>query len=232
MSTLTDPKGTKFSPQPQNERGAVLIVNGVAYVPFGGHYGDCGTYHGWVIGVPLSGTGAKAWATQVGGAGIWGVGGPASDGQSIFVTTGNGIGGNATWAESEGLFRLDPGPTFTTVAADYFAPYNWQDLDNADVDLSGSGPLVIDAPSMTPTTLLMAQGKDGYLYLINRTDLGGVATSTKLANVKVRCRCRAARSPTAARGRRSAPRRTWSSAPTGGTPAWGAPTGRRAISSP
>ena len=175
---------TTFNPQPQNERGAVLIVNGVAYVVFGGHYGDCGSYHGWVVGVPLSGTGAKAWATQVGGAGIWGAGGAASDGVSIYATTGNGIGGsNTTWQESEGIFRLDPGPTYAGTAADYFAPYDWASLDGADIDLSGSGPLVIDAPSMTPPTLVMAQGKDGYLYLVNRVNLGGVADGGQLANV-------------------------------------------------
>ncbi len=169
--------GVTFSPQPQSERGAVLIVGGSAYVAYGGYYGDCGNYHGWVVGVPLSGTGAKGWATQVGGAGIWGPGGPASDGQSVFVTTGNGIGGGATWAESEGVFRLDPGPSFTQQPADYFAPYNWQDLDNGDVDISGSGPLVIDAPALTPSALVMAQGKDGNLYLVNRANLGGIGSA-------------------------------------------------------
>lgn len=151
---------------------------------YGGHYGDCGTYHGWVVGVPLSGTGAKAWATQVKGAGIWGPGGAASDGQSIFVTTGNGIGGsNTTWAESEGVFRFDPGPSYTGQTADYFAPNNWADLDNGDVDLSGSGPLVIDAPALTPSKLVMAQGKDGYLYLMDRANLGGIAAQPASANV-------------------------------------------------
>jgi hypothetical protein len=178
VSTLKDGTGLPFSPKPQNQRGAVLIVGGVAYVVYGGHWGDCGTYHGWVVGVPLSGTGAKAWATQVSGAGIWGPGGAASDGQSIYVTTGNGFdGAQTTWAESEGVFRLDPGPSFTQASADYFAPFDWLSLDQGDTDLSGSGPLVIDAPSMTPSTLVMAQGKDGKLYLLDRTNLGGVATT-------------------------------------------------------
>jgi len=183
VSTITDPTGLAFSPQPQNQRGAVLIVGGIAYVPYGGHFGDCGDYHGWVVGVPLSGKGAKGWATQAPGAGIWGPGGPASDGQSIYVTTGNATENETTWAESEGIFRLDPGPTFTSATADYFAVYNWASLDSSDTDLSGSGPLVIDAPSMTPSTLVMAQGKDGYLYLVDRTNLGGIATSSQLANV-------------------------------------------------
>jgi hypothetical protein len=37
--------------------------------------------------------------------------------------------------------------------------------------------MVIDAPGMTPTTLVMAQGKDGNLYLLDRTNLGGVGTA-------------------------------------------------------
>jgi hypothetical protein len=182
-ATLKDPSGITFSPQPQNQRGAVLIVGGLAYVVYGGHYGDCGDYHGWVIGVPLSGKGAKGWATQVRGAGIWGPGGAASDGDSIFVTTGNGIDDTASWAESEGIFRLDPGPSFTGAAADYFAAYDWSSLDDSDTDLSGSGPLVIDAPAMTPSALVLAQGKDGYLYLVDRTNMGGVATQSQPANV-------------------------------------------------
>jgi hypothetical protein len=169
--------GVTFSPQPQNERSAVLIVGGTAYVVFGGHYGDCGDYHGWVVGVPLTGNGAKAWATQVKGAGIWGPGGAASDGQSIYVTTGNGFNSSATWAESEGVFRLDPGPSYAGTAADYFAPSNWMSLDQGDTDISGSGPLVIDAPSITPSALVMAQGKDGNLYLLDRANLGGIGTA-------------------------------------------------------
>lgn len=183
VSQLKDAGGLQFSPQPQNQRSAVLILNGIAYVPYGGHAGDCGTYRGWVIGVPLDGQGAKAWATQVQGAGIWAPGGAASDGQSIFVTTGNGFDQNATWAESEGVLRFDPGPSFTGQAADYFAPNNWQELDQGDLDIDGSGPLVIDAPAMTPSKLVMAQGKDGYLYLMDRMNLGGVASAPQTANV-------------------------------------------------
>jgi hypothetical protein len=184
VSTLKDSTGLAFSPQPQNQRGAVLIVNGIAYVVFGGHGGDCGSYHGWVVAVPLSGTGVKAWATQVAGAGIWAVGGAASDGQSIFVATGNGIGGSSTtWQESEGILRLDPGPSFTGQPADYFAPNNWATLDADDLDISGSGPLVIDAPGMTPSALVMAQGKDGNVYLMSRTNLGGVTMPQGAANV-------------------------------------------------
>jgi len=189
VSTLKDATGRTFSPQPQNQRSAVLIVNGIAYVAYGGNGGDCGVYHGWLVGVPLTGTGARAWATQTPqGGGMWAAVGPSSDGQSIFVATGNDTShedAGATWLDTEGVFRFDPGPSFTGQPEDYFAPYNFISLDNADLDVSGSGVLVIDAPALTPSALLMAQGKDGYVYLLDRTNLGGVATAASTASVGV-----------------------------------------------
>ena len=38
----------------QNERGALALVNGIVYVPYSGHAGDCGSYHGWVVGVHIN----------------------------------------------------------------------------------------------------------------------------------------------------------------------------------
>jgi hypothetical protein len=189
-STLKDSRGLQFSPQPQNQRSAVLIVGSIAYVVYGGHSGDCGGYHGWVIGVPLTGQGAKAWATGDTGAGIWAVGGPASDGQSIWVATGNDNSAvlgvtqpMSPWPQSEGILRFDPGPSFTGQQADYFQPNDWYQMDQGDVDIDGSGPLVIDAPAITPSKLVMAQGKDGYLYLIDRMNMGGLSAAAKTANV-------------------------------------------------
>src|SRR4029077_9917299 len=61
-----------FNSPPQNERGALAILNGTLYVPYGGHYGDCGDYHGWVVGVPLDKpSGAFGWATRGSAGGIW-----------------------------------------------------------------------------------------------------------------------------------------------------------------
>jgi len=43
---------TVFTSVTQNERGALAIVSNIVYAPYGGHDGDCGTYHGWIVGVP------------------------------------------------------------------------------------------------------------------------------------------------------------------------------------
>ena len=29
-------------------------MNGIVYVPYSGYFGDCGSYHGWVVGVDIN----------------------------------------------------------------------------------------------------------------------------------------------------------------------------------
>src|SRR5262249_30359701 len=82
----------------------------------------------------------------------------------------------STFGQQESLLRFSAGPTFAGAAADYFTPSNWQNLDNTDTDLGGSGPLLVDVPGATPSRLLVALGKDGNIYLVNRDNLGGIST--------------------------------------------------------
>ena len=42
------------SDRSQSERGALGFANGVVYVPYGGRFGDCGSYHGRLVGVQIS----------------------------------------------------------------------------------------------------------------------------------------------------------------------------------
>jgi len=44
-----DPPGA--DPTVQGQCGALTLANRLVYVPFGGRYSDCGTYHGYVVGV-------------------------------------------------------------------------------------------------------------------------------------------------------------------------------------
>jgi hypothetical protein len=184
-SSLVSQDGTAFNAPVQNQRAALLIVAGVVYVAYGGHVGDCGSYRGWLVGVPVKGpAGARAYATPAPGGGIWAPGGPSSDGTSIYATTGNARGTLATWQGNEAVMRFGPGPTFSGDTTDFFAPFNWANLDQRDADLSGTGPLVVDLPGGTPSRLLLALGKDAYGYILDRDNLGGVgATPLVLAAV-------------------------------------------------
>jgi outer membrane protein assembly factor BamB len=176
--------GITFTSSIQNQRAALGLVNGVVYVPYSGHYGDCGTYHGWVVGVPINNpSNVTAWATRAIGGGIWGHGGVASDGTNMFVVTGNTFNTGGNWGGGEAIIRLQAGPVFSGSATNYWAPTNWLSLDNGDIDLGGCGAVVIDAPGATPSQLALALGKDGKAYLLRRNNLGGIIAPVASANV-------------------------------------------------
>jgi hypothetical protein len=163
-----------FNAAAQNQRGALALSSGTLYVPYGGHYGDCDDYHGWVIAVPVSDPkSATAWATQARAGGIWAPGGIATDDSSMFVATGNTFGAK-TWAGGEAIIRLSRGAQFNSDSKDYFTPSNWRKLDDGDTDVGGSGPVLVDVPGATPSELVVAFGKNGVAYLLDKNNLGGI----------------------------------------------------------
>ncbi len=176
--------GITFTSLVQNERGGLALVNGIVYVAWSGHLGDCGTYHGWVVGVPINNpSNVGAWATAAIGGGIWGHGGVASDGTNMFVVTGNTFATNGVWMGGEAIIRLQAGPIWTGQPTDYWAPTNWFSLDQGDTDLGGVSATMIDVPGATPSQLVLALGKDSNAYLLNRNNLGGITSPVAQANV-------------------------------------------------
>ncbi len=164
---------TPFAPAPQNQRGGLTLIGGRVYVPYGGHAGDCGNYHGWVVAVPVDKPSAlTAFESTSVRAGDWTPGGVSSDGTSVFTVFGNG--GGTTWGQSEAAFRLGAGAAFSGKAPDYWAPPNWQSLDQSDTDIAGPA-MPLDLPGATPSALLVVFGKDGNVYLLARGNLGGIA---------------------------------------------------------
>ena len=171
-----------FDSSVQSQRSALGLANGVLYVPYGGRFLDCGSYRGRLVGIPLdTAQPIASYATGSTRAGIWAVNGVASDGTNLYVTTGNGSG--AVWAGNEAVIRLQPGPVFSNTSADFWAPLNWIALDSADADLGGSGPVLFDVPGANPSALILQTGKDRNAYLINRTNMGGVAAPVAQAVV-------------------------------------------------
>ncbi len=190
----------RFGAATQNQRGALAVLDDTVYVPYGGHFGDCGDYHGWVVGVPIAKPGSpRGWATRARGGGIWAPSGVASDGRSLYVATGN-TDGARTWSHGEAIIRLGPGPTFSDRPADFFAPANWLALDDADRDLGGSGPVLIHVDGAKPADLVVALGKDGFAYLVDRDDMGGIGHAVAAAKVSDSPIINAATAYTTARG--------------------------------
>ena len=114
----------------------------------------------------------------------------------MFVITGNTFNAS-TWMGGEAIIRLQAGPVFSGQPTDYWAPTNWQQLDNGDTDLGGVSATLVNVPGATPSQLVLALGKDGKGYLLNRNNLGGIAAPVASANL-----------PTAVRGQSAATYRT------------------------
>jgi hypothetical protein len=160
-----------FSPLAQGERGALAFQHGELYVPYGGRYGDCDDYHGSVVAIRTAHPAVTgAWQTLAVRGGVWSVGGVAIADGNLFVVTGN-TSGATTWSGGEAIVRLNATLKMSGGAQSYFAPSNWEDLDNADKDLGGSNSMPIDVGGRK---LIVALGKDGNAYLADRLNLGGV----------------------------------------------------------
>ncbi len=167
-------KGMSFRSEVQNQRGGLALMGGTVYVPFGGHYGDCGDYHGWIVGVPVANPSqVGAWSTPARKGGIWAPGGIASDGAHLFAATGNTEGAQR-WSGGEAVLRFGPGPRFQEEPSSYFAPADWKRLDDRDTDIGSAGPVLFTLPGARPPRLVLQMGKDGTAYLLDRANLGGI----------------------------------------------------------
>ncbi len=182
--------GHAFDPTMQHQRGALLIESGMLYVPYGS-LGDCGDYHGWLVGIQLSDpTKRTAYSTPGVAAGIWAPNGVAAARGSLFVATGNSQDPAGAWAGGEAVLRFRAGVDLTSAPVDYFAPSNWHELDVADVDLGASGVILLEMPKSTPPHVALALGKDGFAYLLDQDHLGGIGDGgvEGLAKVQVATR--------------------------------------------
>ncbi|MBV8800409.1 MAG: PQQ-binding-like beta-propeller repeat protein [Alphaproteobacteria bacterium] len=176
METELGKQGATFSSTVQGERSALLIYANRLFVNYAGNWGDCGTYYGTVAQINPANPSLEAnWQTRAKGGGIWAQGGLAGDGTYLFVTTGNTFGANS-WSDGEAIIRLHPGlARHDNNTKDYFAPSNWQQLDNSDQDLGGTEALPFNiGTGGKPAKRVIAFGKDGKAYLVNRGNLGGI----------------------------------------------------------
>src|SRR5215472_14233878 len=121
-----------FNARDQGERGALTIVDDTLYVPFGGHFGDCGEYRGMVVGVALADPHrVRSWSTRGRGGGIWAPAGISSDGRDLFVATGNTLNARE-WSDGEAVFRLRADLRHSERTEDFFALKNWREADDTD----------------------------------------------------------------------------------------------------
>lgn len=151
-------------PQAMQQRGALAVAGGRVWVPFGGLAGDCGSYKGRVVGVPV-GNGAPIEYTIPTNreAGIWTPPGPTVVGPDLLVAAGNGESTGASYDYSDSVLRLRDGRLL-----DSFSPSTWASDNASDLDLGSQGPAVVNQ------RWVFAAGKSGTGYVLQLARLGGI----------------------------------------------------------
>jgi outer membrane protein assembly factor BamB len=163
-------------PRYDQQRPALAIGGGRAYVAFGGLAGDCGPYRGSVAAVPLTGSGpilSYVVPTPREGA-VWATAGPVTgpDG-TMYVSVGNGSQTNGRFDSSDSVTALSPSLRRTGI----FAPVTWQDDNAHDLDLGSA------QPALLPDERLFAMGKRGTGYLLDSDRLRGVGSQITQADI-------------------------------------------------
>lgn len=157
-----------WSAPAQLQRAALALDGGLVLVAFGGNYGDCGKYHGWVMGVPTSGRGPVVTyqvPTANEGA-IWAPPGPAvGSSGDVFVATGNGSAGpGEAFDHGNSVIELSP----RLVEQQFFAPTTWARDSSSDADLGSTSPVLLGDGG------LFQVGKQGTGFTVHTAALGGI----------------------------------------------------------
>ncbi len=164
-SADADPTGGGDTQVNLLQRPGLALEDGRVYVGFGGQYGDCGFYHGWLVGVSTTaGTPTIEFDTTAGGSGgaIWQGGAPPTldAAGDIYVGTGNqNSQGTAGYYES--VVKLTPA---LSVVASFRDPLATDDAD------FGTG-----APVLLPDGMVFAAGKTDVGYVLRQSDLHEVS---------------------------------------------------------
>src|SRR3984893_13781710 len=178
-ATSSSNKGhiTVFNSKHQKNRPGLLLLNGVLYLGFGSNYCNDGN-SGWVLSydaTSLSQLAVFNTSPDFGLASIWqaGVGLTAAADGNIFVETAeagaNGFdvqNGGQTYCNS--VLKLSP----ILTVADYFTPSSVAYLNSHDLDLSSTGALILPDQAGPYPHELIAGGKQGIVYVLNRDNLG------------------------------------------------------------
>lgn len=171
--------GRTFDPLKQGNRPGLLLENGHVVISWASHC-DNGPYQGWVISYNASTLAQDGLfntelnTTSGNDGGIWMSGdGIAADANgNLYFATGNGdYDGVSDFGDS--ILKLT-GPTNGIFSvADWFTPFNQSTLNGGDTDLGSGGVLLLpDLPAGSAhQQLLVQQGKQGKIYLIDRNNM-------------------------------------------------------------
>lgn len=168
-----------FNPKTENQRPALLLVNGVVYISWAS-FGDTDPYHGWLIGYSATNAALSEVAVYNDSAngnegGIWmsGSGLAADSNGNVYLISGNGTFDlNSGGPDSSDTFLKMNAQNGLSVN-DSFTPFNQSCLSASDADLGSGGMLLL--PDQTNTAhphVAIGGGKEGRLYVVDRDNMG------------------------------------------------------------
>ena len=180
--------GTVFNGEYQTQRPGLVLINGVVYAAFGSQC-DYGSWEGWLVGVSESTASITTMWSTASGAGIWQSGSPpVVDSQGdIYVSTGNGAipsspePGSAAIADNYGEAVIELSTSSGHLQPiDFFIPADAQSLNYQDGDLGAGGPVALPASMGTTSepNVMLVDGKQGTMYVLNQNNLGGFEQGT------------------------------------------------------
>jgi len=178
-ATSTSNKGhvTVFNSLHQKNRPGLLLLNGMLYLGFGSNYCNDGN-SGWLLSYDVATLTRQAvfnTSPDYGFTSIWqaGVGIAADEAGNIFAETAeSGAHGYDVPNGGQTYCNSVIGLSSDLALTSYFTPANVAFLNANDFDLSSTGALVLpDQPGPYPHELI-ASGKQGIVYVLNRDDLG------------------------------------------------------------
>jgi hypothetical protein len=180
-----------FDPAQYKERCGLLLLNGVIYTAWASHC-DIQPYTGWIMGYDeqtLAQTSILNITPNGGEAAIWmsGAGVAADAASNLYFLAGNGtfetnlVDGFPDKGDYGNAFMKLSTVSNELAVADYFTMFNTVAESAVDQDLGSGGALVlpdmVDGQGNT-RQLAVGAGKDGNLYLVDRSNLGKFTPGT------------------------------------------------------
>ena len=170
----------------QMNRPGLLLANGHVYIALGSN-GSSWYSQGWVMSYnasTLQQEGAFDDDPGKTGDGIWqkNAGISADSDGNIYAETAEGPFASGTNFPVS-VFKLSQiGPTLSL--ADWFTPYNYQYLSKSDLDLNDGVLILPDQPGPV-THELIAVGKEGTVYVLNRDYMGQLCSTCTTTDTQI-----------------------------------------------
>jgi len=177
---------TTFADFYQMNRPGLLLANGHIYVAWGSN-GNNAYSQGWVLSYNAATLQQEGAYTAEPGktlASIWqkGAGISADNNGNVYVETAEGRYVAGTNLSSSVLKLSQTG--ITLALADWFTPYNQQYLSSNDLDLNDAAMVLPDQPGPYPHELI-AEGKEGTIYLLNRDNMGQFCSTCTAGDTQI-----------------------------------------------